>query len=197
MADAFEKILVDGVRAGQIPARTQDARNWFRNTASGKRMNEAQLATLQNNNRAVGVVEPGSMYLFKYDAKYKAKLPYWDAMPLIFPFKKTSNGFYGMNVHYLQPQLRAKLMDGLYDQTNNTRYDQTTKVVMSAAFLNKAAEIDYIKPCIKRYLSSNVIGGFTYIHPSEWDIAMFMPLAQWQNSGFQTVYKQSRKIAGM
>ena len=102
MADAFEKILVDGVRAGQIPARTQDARNWFRNTASGKRMNEAQINALQNNNRAVGVVEPGSMYLFKYDAKYKAKLPYWDAMPLIFPFKKTSNGFVDGSLHSSQ-----------------------------------------------------------------------------------------------
>lgn len=192
MADLFDKILADGVRAGQIPARTQDARNWFRDTASGKRVSEGELKQWQGD-RNRGSVQPGSMYLFKYDAKYKDVLPYWDAMPLIFPLKPAEGGFYGLNVHYLQPQLRAKLMDGLYNTTNNTRYDESTKINVSASFLDAASKVDYIKPCLKRYLSSHVYGGFTYIHPSEWDIALFLPLADWQNATWHTVYKNSRR----
>ena len=35
MASKFDEILAQGVRAGQIPARTQGARDWFRNKAIG------------------------------------------------------------------------------------------------------------------------------------------------------------------
>lgn len=192
MADLFDKILADGVRAGQIPARTQDARNWFRDAASGKRVSEGELA--QWKTRTKGTFQPGSMYLFKYDAKHKDTLPYWDAMPLVFPLKPAEGGFYGLNLHYLQPQMRAQLMDGLYNTTNNNRYDESTKVNVSAAFLDAASKVNYIKPCLKRYLSSHVYGGFTYIHPSEWDIALFLPLADWQNASWHTVYKNSRRL---
>ena len=33
VAYIFDNILTQGVRAGQIPARTTDARNWFRTAA--------------------------------------------------------------------------------------------------------------------------------------------------------------------
>jgi len=36
----------------------------------------------------VDSVEPGGMYMFLYDPKTKAKLPYFDRFPLIFPFNK-------------------------------------------------------------------------------------------------------------
>lgn len=193
MANLFDKMLADGVRAGQIPARTQGARDWFRETASGKRVTEGQLKQLQTD-RIKGGFQPGSMYLFKYDAKYKNVLPYWDAMPLVFPLKPAEGGFYGLNLHYLQPQMRATLMDGLYDTTNNSRFDESTRVNISAAFLDAASKADLIKPCLKRYLNSHVYGGFTYIHPSEWDIALFLPLADWQNATWHTVYKNSRRM---
>jgi hypothetical protein len=34
VAAVFDSIITQGVRAGQIPARTQGARDWFRETAS-------------------------------------------------------------------------------------------------------------------------------------------------------------------
>ena len=33
MAILFDEILTKGVRAGQMPARTQAAREWYRNSA--------------------------------------------------------------------------------------------------------------------------------------------------------------------
>ena len=33
MASKFDDILAQGIRAGQIPARTKTARDWFRNKA--------------------------------------------------------------------------------------------------------------------------------------------------------------------
>ena len=38
VSKVFDEILAQGVRAGQIPARTQDARDWFRNRARSTRV---------------------------------------------------------------------------------------------------------------------------------------------------------------
>ena len=55
-------------------------------------------------------VDIGSMYLFRYDAKFKDKLPYFDAFPLCLPFEPTNNGFWGINLHYLPYLLRVKIV---------------------------------------------------------------------------------------
>jgi hypothetical protein len=34
MAYVFDKLLAQGIRSGQIPARTKKARQWFRDTAA-------------------------------------------------------------------------------------------------------------------------------------------------------------------
>ena len=43
----------------------------------------------------------GRMYMFYYDPKHKKTLKTYDRFPLIFPIKKESDGFIGMNFHYL------------------------------------------------------------------------------------------------
>ncbi len=44
MATVFDEILTKGVRAGQIPARESQARDWYRDTAkSYGRINEGKL----------------------------------------------------------------------------------------------------------------------------------------------------------
>ena len=45
----------------------------------------------------------GKMYMFFYDAKYKDTLPFFDIFPLVFPIEFYSEGFLGINLHYLPP----------------------------------------------------------------------------------------------
>jgi hypothetical protein len=61
----------------------------------------------------------GKMYTFFYDPKHKETLPYYDLFPLIFVVGPAAGGFLGINLHYLPPVLRAKLMDSLYQILNN------------------------------------------------------------------------------
>jgi len=189
----FDDIVTKGMRSGQVPARTKEAREWYRQTtkASVKRVNEKKL--MSDTKRAVMTPKVGSMYLFSYDAKFKDTLPYWDRLPLIFPFKVVKGGFYGINLHYLPPRLRARLMDGLYDLANNGRFDETTKLRMNYQLLNSISKLRYFKPCIKHYLNSHVKSNFMYIYPSEWDIAIFLPLARFQKRGANRVYADSEK----
>lgn len=200
MAAIFDEILAKGVRSGRIPARTAKAREWYRDQArnvakSGSKTGVSGEKVLRDSKSSMeNVARMGNMYLFEYDAKHKDTLPYWDRYPLIFPINKAKGGFMGINVHYLPPMLRAKLMDALYDTLTNKKYDETTKLRLSYDLLNSASKFKEFKPCIKHYLNSQVRSRFVYISPSEWDIALFLPMAKFVGASKQKVYADSRKI---
>lgn len=193
MAILFDELLTKGVRAGQIPARTQAARNWYRDAARDfGSVNEKNLMR-SDRNRLTANPQVGSMYMFYYDAKHKDTLPYFDRFPLIFPFKKVDGGFMGINMHYLPLQYRAKLMDSLYDLTTNERYDERTKLELSYKLLNSAGRFRYFKPCVKHYLTGQLRSRFMYIYPSEWDMALFLPLERFQGASKTKVWSDTRR----
>lgn len=193
MANVFDTIITKGVRSGQIPARTKEARDWFRTTA-GKisSINERSLLN-SDKDRLQKEPLPGQMYMFYYDPKHKDTLPFYDRFPLIFPFKKIPGGFLGLNLHYLPPQLRAKLMDGLYEYANNTRYDESTKLKLNYELLSKVSTMKYFSPCIKHYLTSHVRSKMMYVYPSEWDIALFLPTERFEKATTSQVWADSKK----
>lgn len=192
MAEVFDHLLKTGFRKRQLAARTEKARKWYRNAAKNRR-DVTQDDMFSDKTRAKGRVEIGSMYMFKYKAKYAKQLPYYDRFPLIFPINIVSDGFYGINMHYLPLQLRAKLMDELYTIANNDRYDSTTKLRISYDVLNRASRFRYFKPCIKKYLNSQLQSRLIYVYPAEWDIALFLPLADFTASE-SVVHRDSRRI---
>jgi len=194
MAIIFDEILTQGVRTGKIPARQQSARDWYRETAKTyRRVNENQLLR-SDRDRLTGRPIIGNMYMFNYDPKLKAELPYYDTFPLIFPIKKMKGGFLGINLHYLPLNFRAQLMDSLYDTATNDAYDENTKLKINYRILNNAAKYRYFKPCVKHYLTSQLRSRFLYIYPSEWDIALFLPLERFQKASKATAFADSRRI---
>jgi hypothetical protein len=198
MATLFDEILTKGVRSGQIPARTQKARDWYRETAQEyKRVQEKQLfGANSDKQRMMGQPLVGGMYMMEYVAKGRATLPYYDRLPLIFPYRKVKGGFFGLNMHYLPLDTRAKLMDALYDTANNTKYDETTRLKISYQILDKAAKYKEFKPCVKRYLTSQVSSKFLYVYPSEWDIALFLPTERFVGASKAQVFADSRRAIG-
>lgn len=200
MAQIFSDILAKGVRRGEIPARTQTAREWYRNQAkrSGSGINATGVieASKPKNSTATLTREGqiGQMMLFEYDPKHKDTLPYYDRFPLIFPINIAKGGFLGMNMHYLPPRLRAQLMDALYDTANNERYDEKTRLEISYRILSQSSKYRLFKPTVKRYLTKHVRSRFVRINASEWDIALFLPLQSFQKGSVQKVYADSRKI---
>ena len=196
MAILFDEILTKGVRAGQMPARTQAAREWYRNSAKDyKRISDTKLMK-GDTSRLTAQPLVGQMYMYYYDAKHKATLPYFDRFPLVFPFKKVKGGFYGLNMHYLPLPLRAKLMDALYGTASNTRFDESTRLKISYQMLESAAKYKEFQPCIKRYLTSQVKSRFMYIYPSEWDVALFLPLERFQGASKTQVWSDSKRKIG-
>ena len=193
MAIVFDDLLAKGVRAGEIPARTDSARDWYRNRARTTRVTPQRLIK-SDRERLTSRVMIGRMYHFFYDPKHKKTLPYYDRFPLIFPFKRVRGGFLGINLHYLPLRLRAKLMDELYGITRDNRYDENTRLRISYNVLNGSAKYKYFKPCVKHYLTPHVKSRFLEVYAAEWDIALFLPTEKFVGSNKKAVHADSRKM---
>jgi hypothetical protein len=194
----FDNILIQGARQGIIPARTVAARDWYR-SAAGKLMSNISPGVFEKRTdeaRKVSSMEFGYMYAFKYDPKTKNDLPYYDTFPLIFPVRMDSDGFLGINFHYLPPVLRAKLMNALYSTLTNKKYDDTTKVKISYSILQSASKYRYFKPMLKKYLRSHVRSQFLEVQVNEWDIAIFLPTESFRKADTGRVWEDSRKQIG-
>lgn len=180
--------------------RKKDAREWFRKRAAEvQSVNAPNLMRGAEKDRIVNSVtydNIGQMLTFQYDAKLKKELPYWDRMPLIFPIEIYKDGFLGINLHYLPPMYRAKLMDALYTVMNNEKYDRTTRLQISYSIMRGAKKFKYFEPCIKRYLNSHVQSRFVSIQPEEWDMALMLPTERFQKARKETVWAESVKRLG-
>ena len=99
----------------------------------------------------------GRLNMFFYDPKYKKTLPYYDTFPLVLPLEKYTDGFLGINLHYLPMNLRIRLLDRLVDYSNNTKFDESTRLAVD---YSKLKNINLIKPTLKRYLAGRVKHSF-------------------------------------
>lgn len=190
MATIFQNVIKSAGASGA--ASSLEARNWLRQKATEVRSANPRTA-IQQGPLLTNRISPGNMYLFGYDPKTKDELPYYDRFPLVFPFRKVQNGFYGINLHYLPPLLRAKLMDGLYDTVNNDKMDETTKLRINYRILQSASKFRYFEPCVKHYLNNHVKTRFLQIEPMQWDVALFLPLERFAKASKVKVYADSKK----
>lgn len=174
--------------------KRRDARAWFR--AAAQSVNKVNPSRMMNDKK--NVVQTldqdsiGRMYMFFYDPKLKKELPYYDTFPLIFMIGPAKGGFLGINLHYLPPFYRAKLMDAMYQTINNKKYDDTTRLKISYSILSKATKFRFFKPCVKHYLNSHVQSGFLNVEPKNWDSALLLPTERFRKATKDTVWSDSK-----
>ena len=194
MSNLFQRLELEAFRKGINP-RTRESREWFKRRVQRlTRVNREQLMReTEVTKRATHSY--GGMFMYFYDPKHKDTLPYYDRFPLTIPVEPAKGGFRGINLHYLPPVLRAKFLDALLNITNNKKYDESTKFNLTYELLNGSRNMRYFKPCFKHYLLSHVKSRFAEVPAPEWEIATFLPTAQWEKSTAGKIYSDSRKIA--
>ena len=160
---------------------------WFRNKI--KEFGTPTQSQLIRDGKVTARPNFGRLNLFVYDPKMKKELPYYDTFPLILPIEKYSDGFLGINLHYLPMNLRVRLLDRLVDFTNNNKFDSTTKIV---ADYNKLKRVRLIKPALKRYLNAKVKSKFRRIDADEFTIATLLPVARFKKASIAQVHRDSR-----
>jgi len=163
---------------------------WYRNAAS-LIADKATQTKLMREGKLNGRPSAGRMNMFVYDAKTKAKLPYWDAFPLVLPVDTFRGGFVGLNFHYLPYAIRFKLLEQLQTYASNDKFDSSTKLQVGYSNL-KGQSI--IKPAVKKYLWRQVRSNFRRIDVDEMAIACYLPVADFQGSTLGRVFAAARRV---
>ena len=182
-----------------VSAKSKKAMDWFKSIVSKTRRAAFPAKTARDEimqERNVGIDNTpkiGRMYLFQYDAKWKDILPYWDVWPLIFPFDYATDGFYGINLHYLPPNDRINLMLRLIKSAGAARkMDENYRLKLSYQIITGFKPA---RACIKRYLFSHVQGrGFYGIKGEDWSYAASLPLQKFKGASETTVWGDSKAM---
>lgn len=190
MLDVFERNQYDLLTA------VKKSRAWFEQQVLLMTRQQLTPQRVLNGNpdQLVTRIMPGHLYMFVYDPKMKDELPYYDRFPLVFPFRKTPDGFIGLNMHYLPYPLRIALLDNLLVFSSNQRYDETTKIKYSWALIDGVSRYQGAKPCVKQYLTNHVRSQFRQVESKDWATAMLLPVERFIGASKQEVWADSRKI---
>ena len=154
MASLFDQLESEAFRKG-IQARSKEANTWFAKKA--KALGPIGAPQMLKDDRLEKTeVNSGDMVMYTYDPKTKATLPYYDTFPLTIVVGPAKDGFFGINLHYLPPKVRAIFLDKLGDITNNKKFNSTTKFKITYNLLKATKNYKYFKPCFKHYLTKHV-----------------------------------------
>jgi len=171
--------------AGGRPKSTQ----WYRNKI--KEFGQPGAMDLIRDGKQARTPHYGRLNMFFYDPKGRKTLPYYDTFPLVLPIERYPDGFLGINLHYLPMSLRIRLLDRLVDYSNNTKFDESTRLAVD---YSKLKNIGLIKPTLKRYLAGRVKTQFRRIDADEFTVAALLPVARFKKASASEVYKDSRAM---
>ena len=166
---------------------TNDAVDWLkqhiRHALNGRV--EPGTLSLQSKGRE-GI---GRMYFFVYDPKLKASLPYYDIFPLVIPISLYEDGFLGLNLHYLPPIPRARLLDQLMKYERNAG---TPRAYMQLSYemLNSIAKVKGYDRCIKRYLTSHIKTRLIKVENDHWETAAMLPVQEFRGASKTKIWKK-------
>ena len=183
---AQSKFIQSVVKAAKGRPRSTE---WFRNKI--KEFGKPGAMDLIRDGKRDNEPFYGRLNMFFYDPKFKKTLPYYDTFPLVLPLEKYTDGFLGINLHYLPMNLRIRLLDRLVDYSNNTKFDESTRLAVD---YSKLKNINLIKPTLKRYLKGRVNTQFRRIDADEFTVAALLPVARFKKASASEVYSDSRKM---
>ena len=182
--------------AAQYPLMSRDAIIWLREKVSSLRnptlmargiTREKERHVRTNDYRKFMI---GGLYFFAYNPKTRDDLPYYDKFPLVMPLKREADGFIGLNFHYLPIGYRIRFLQkllplALYDG------DDIRRIKITYDILDASRRYREFRPCIKKYLLSNIKSKIVKVESEEWDTALFIPVHQFKKAQPQTVWKES------
>lgn len=191
MAKTLLQRLEDALRKEGLKPGTRKAQEWLRKKVKDLKPTRQSLLKDIQHLRDITII--GRMYFFFYDPKLKDTLPYYDRFPLVIPIERYSDGFLGLNLHYLSPTRRVRILNKLSAYLTNDQYDEKTRFLLSYGLLKGATNIPEFQPCLKRYLYTHVESRFLEIPANEWDIACLLPTEQFVKKSKSFVQRESAR----
>lgn len=159
---------------------TKESIQFFREKLVRRKIDHDQL---MKNYRTVSNPKIGSMLVYNYDPKYKDKLPYYDMNPCIILLDYTKDGWYGANIHYLPPTLRAELLLDI-------GWNKSASLIKIQKTLerNKLTKI-----CLKRYLRKQLNSRIKVVNREDWEIIIQLPFDAFVKESRAQIWRKARK----
>lgn len=173
---------------------SKEAMDWYRNYIP-KNYNKVRTSQLFRSQELWSKqIKFGVPCFFDYDALHKDTLPVWDAFPftIFFDSYRTKQGHVivlGLNMHYLPPKLRMEAFRALLTTRNEKRYRKSTVLNFDWERLKALAEHKLFKHAVKAYRVDHVRSVFVRIPSTAWQMALFLPVARWQNNTQKFAWK--------
>jgi hypothetical protein len=189
----FDKISAAAFRAG-IQSRTPKSEEWF--TSKVKELSMPSRTKLLKDEALEkrSKVLVGDMVMYFYDPKTKDTLPYYDKFPLTIVVGPAPGGFYGLNLHYVNPVARARLLNELFKLAPKNLTTDSRLARLRYDMLQGVKKYKEYEPCFKRYLMSNVKSQMSRVPMTDWETAIYLPIQQFKKKSSRSVWAQSRKV---
>lgn len=201
----FQELLGRSLEMKLQAEATQTAIEWMREAAKnvGKRGSQYRGEILSEaefipKNR----VEIGKPIVFQYEATTGEKLRYWDAFPVVIPIEYKERGFLGLNVHYLDPRIRAMILDIIYefrspkkvnieDAKDMKKFYKSAKLGINYDSLKALGLLKYVRPMIHRYVGEGLKSRILEIPVRGWTAVMFLPVEDFRKATRERVWRES------
>jgi len=192
MASLFDALESEAFRKG-LQVRSQEATTWFQKKA--RALGPIGSTKMLKDERLTAKAKPliGDMVMYTYNPKLRQTLPYYDTFPLTIMVGPAPGGFYGINLHYLPPKVRAIFLDHLSATASNKKFDKTTRLKITYQMLKATKKYKYFKPCFKHYLSKHVNSRIMKVDAAEWNIAIFLQTAAFRKKSDTFIWSRSRR----
>ena len=197
MASLLDKVQ-DAVRKGTVGAEVKRSARWFQDKIKGLQGSLKNQWSRTNAPKfyreAETKVSPkvlrlranlGDLFAYYYDPKHRMTLPYYDQFPLVMLIGYEKETFLGLNFHYLNPKLRAILLDRV-----------TAKVGRGIINWAKISKIKQVEPCVKRYRYDHIVRKVIPIEEQEQELAIFLPLERFKKASKSKVWADSTRMMG-
>ena len=134
----------------------------------------------------------GHLYLFTYNPVTKRDLPYYDSLPLVLMLERKDKGFFGVNLHYLEPKRRSAVLNTLIS-SRLQQTDDFARVRVDYEYLKDKPQYISLVPCYKYYRFNRVSSKVVEIDFKDWSTVAALPIEVFRKSSKRRVFDDSRR----
>lgn len=180
-----EAVLNPAKLMANTQKETHKSTQWFLNRVKRETEREGS-----GGSRTGATIVPGHMYYYRYNPIGKDTLPYYDIFPLVIPVTYRESGFIGLNLHYLPPAWRARLLMLMVHNFSMSN-SETQYLKMTYNQLRSISAMKAFQPCVKMYLYKQMRNKLRRIPPTEWTNAIMLPLQHFVGATDTFVWRNS------
>ena len=203
--ESFLSKVSDAVSSGTVEKEVKRSAVWFKEKIKGLK-GELRNRFSKTNARTFYREAPdkfvpdrlgrrmylGDMFCYWYNPKHRMSLPYYDMFPLVVIAEPLPTGFSGINLHYIPPLVRARLLGKLMD-SSDIDIDIKSKLRSQWSFIRNFSRFPEVRGAVKKYLTRQVTSRMYKVNPVHWKSAIFLDTQQFVGAREGEIYRQSAK----